>query len=74
MREGDKDGGEKMAQVDCFGMNKREREENFAFGTTDQSNPHRKSLLMRAVQEKKGGRQGESEREEGYGTPFLHRK
>lgn len=54
-------------------MNKRGRERNFAFGTTDQSNSHRKPLLMRAVQEKKGGRQGESEREEEYGTPFLHR-
>lgn len=48
-------------------MNKRGREENFAFGTTDQSNSHRKPLLMRAVQEKKGGRQGESEGEEKKG-------
>lgn len=45
-------------------MNKRGREENFAFGSTDQSNSHRKPLLMRTVQEKKGGRQGDSEREE----------
>lgn len=63
-----------MARVDCVGRNKGEREENFAFGTTDQSISHRKPLLMRAVQEKKGGRQGESEREEADGTPFLHRK
>lgn len=48
-------------------MNKRGRGKNFAFGTTDQSNSHRKSLLMRAVQEQKGGRQGESEREEKKG-------
>lgn len=43
-------------------MNKRGREKNFAFGTTDQSNSHRKPLLMRAVQEKKGGRQGVKEK------------
>lgn len=63
-----------MARLDCVGMNKREREENFAFGTMDQSNSHRKPLVMRAVQGKKGGREGESEREESDGTPFLHRK
>lgn len=71
MRERDKDRGGEMARVDCAGMNKREY---FAFGTMDQSKSHRNALLMRAVQEKIGGRQGESEREEGYGTPFLLRK
>lgn len=50
--------GKKWHRVDYVGMNKRGREENFEFGTTDQSNSHRKPLLMRAVQEKKGGRQG----------------
>lgn len=51
---------------------KRE-EENFAFGTTDQSKSRRTLLLMRVVQKKKGGRQGESEKG-GDGTSFLHRK
>lgn len=45
-------------------MNKKEREENFAFGTTDQSNSQREALLMRAVQEEKGGRTRENERGE----------
>lgn len=50
---------------------KEEGKKNFAFGTTDQSNPHRKPRLMRAVQGKKGGRQGESEGEEKRG-PARH--
>lgn len=45
-------------------MNKKGREENFAFGTTDQSNSQRKPPLMRVVQEKKDGRKGTSESEE----------
>lgn len=45
-------------------MNKKGREEDFAFGTTDQSNSHRKPLLMRILQEKEDGTKAKSEREE----------
>lgn len=55
--KGEEEGEAEMARVDCVGMNKREREENFAFGTTDQSNSQRNALLMRAIQGTKGGRQ-----------------
>lgn len=76
MRARDKDRGENDTELIVLERIKGEGEEkNFAFGTTDQSNSHRKAPLMRA--EKKGGGQGESEkkrRKEGYGTPFLHRK
>lgn len=56
MEKEEEEGGV-VARVDCVGMNKNKREENFAFGTTDQSNSRRNALLMRAIQGKKGGRQ-----------------
>lgn len=57
--------GAEMARVDRVGMNKRKREENFAFGTTDQSNSQRNGLLMRAIQGTEGGSGVEEEKRKG---------